>query len=57
MYKFKLVREATNRLIGKNRDTMESIIGKYEREDRPEEMIDAMLALSVLLLDELGEEE
>ena len=54
---FALVREATNRLTGKNRDVMETIIGNYERKDRPEEMLDAMLALSVVLLDELGEEE
>lgn len=57
MYKFNLVREATNRLTGKNRDTMENIISKYEREDRTEEVIDAMLTLSLLMLDELGEEE
>tara|TARA_R110000824_G_scaffold64572_4_gene168688 strand:+ start:172 stop:342 length:171 start_codon:yes stop_codon:yes gene_type:complete len=54
---FALVREATNRLTGKNRDTMETIIGNYERKDKPEEMLDPMLALSVILLDELGEEE
>jgi len=54
---FNLIREATNRLQGKNRNSMETIIANYERAGRPEEMIDAMLALSVLLLDELGEEE
>ena len=55
--KMKLIREATNRLQGKNRNDMENIISKYERTGRPEEMLDPMLALSVILLDELGEEE
>ena len=53
----KLIREATNRLTGKNRDTMENILSNYERKDRPEEMLDSMASLCLILLEELNEEE
>ena len=53
----KLIRELTNRLTGKNRDTMEKIISKYERKDRPEEMLDDMASLCLIFLEELEEEE
>jgi len=53
----KLIRELTNRLTGKNRDTMEKIISNYERKDRPEEMLDGMASLCLIFLEELNEEE
>ena len=58
MKEFKLIREATNRLYGKDRSDMENIISNYERKGRPVEMLEPMLTLCGILLEELeGEEE
>ena len=53
----KILREATNRLSGKNRHTMENILNNYERKGEPEEMLDSMAALMLIFLEELEEEK
>ena len=52
-----LIREAINRLIGKNRYHMEKIWDNYNRKGRPEDMSNDIIGLCYLMLDEIGEEE